>query len=210
MGTEKRGLFRVPGEQCQLFCSLIRAAADSRGRRHDASDGSGVKSRCVLSERGRRDLGDRSLSSRFTLSSASALPSRCPTAQHRAYSATAMPNSRPPSPSPPPRAVASPPAASSTSSNTLKRPATTTEAALPKPKPKRARVQVDPSESPQVTRLSSEFKVPLKDAEVFYVPAFVEVDTADGWYEQLLGIEGCESLGEGAPSAERREPEGFP
>lgn len=59
-------------------------------------------------------------------------------------------------------------------------------------KPKRARITVQPAETSQVTTLDT-FRVPLADADVFYVPSFTTPDVASAWYEELKDIKGCES-----------------
>ncbi|SCV67206.1 BQ2448_5852 [Microbotryum intermedium] len=55
---------------------------------------------------------------------------------------------------------------------------------------KRARTSVDPSESEQVTRLDSIYKLPFFQAHVYYVPNFVEPTLARKWYDELLLIPG--------------------
>ncbi|BGP20897.1 hypothetical protein JCM10213_003395 [Rhodosporidiobolus nylandii] len=53
---------------------------------------------------------------------------------------------------------------------------------------KRARKTVEPDETHQVSCLPDAARLPLADAEVFYVPAFVGEETAKEWYEQLLEL----------------------
>lgn len=62
---------------------------------------------------------------------------------------------------------------------------------------KRARLHVAPSESTQVSTLA-DFRLPLLDADCFFVPDLVSDAIAQNWYDGLVGIEGCESLYAGA------------
>ncbi|GAA5915449.1 hypothetical protein JCM6882_007895 [Rhodosporidiobolus microsporus] len=55
-------------------------------------------------------------------------------------------------------------------------------------KAKRARKAVGADEAPQVSSLPDETRLPLADAEVFYVPDFADAETAQGWYDELLKL----------------------
>ncbi|KAK4697857.1 hypothetical protein P7C70_g8152, partial [Phenoliferia sp. Uapishka_3] len=55
--------------------------------------------------------------------------------------------------------------------------------------PKRARVSLPTEESRQVNTLGA-YRIPLADADVFYVDGFAAPDVANGWFEELKEIEG--------------------
>lgn len=57
---------------------------------------------------------------------------------------------------------------------------------------KRARVSVRPDETDQVTGLDDRYKLPLADADAYYVPAVVDEATAQKWHDQLLTLDQCE------------------
>lgn len=60
------------------------------------------------------------------------------------------------------------------------------------PKAKRARVTVEPGESDQVTALPDSYRLPLADADAYYVPDLVDPATAQKWHDQLLELDECE------------------
>lgn len=93
-------------------------------------------------------------------------------------SSPSAPGKRPASSPPPVHAHSPPPPAS-------KKPATA-------PKRKAARSQL-PAAEQQPAVLPSHYRLPLQGAEVYYLPEFVTAETASGWYDALLGVEGCES-----------------
>ncbi|GAA6001998.1 alpha-ketoglutarate-dependent dioxygenase AlkB family protein [Rhodotorula paludigena] len=61
--------------------------------------------------------------------------------------------------------------------------------AEPAKKPKRARKTVSLDEAPQVTSLADGYKLPLADADAYYVPDLVDEHTAQSWHDELLGLE---------------------
>lgn len=54
---------------------------------------------------------------------------------------------------------------------------------------KRARVQVRVNETTQVANLS-DYRLPLADADVYYVEDFLDREVAQAWHDELLTIEG--------------------
>ncbi|GAA6016661.1 hypothetical protein JCM10207_000139 [Rhodosporidiobolus poonsookiae] len=56
------------------------------------------------------------------------------------------------------------------------------------PSAKRARKTVGADETQQVTTLDSSTRLPLADADIFYLPDFVDEQTAQGWYDELLAL----------------------
>lgn len=61
-----------------------------------------------------------------------------------------------------------------------------------KAKRKTARQTVEPHETEQVTCLPSSSRLPLADADVYYLPDFVsDEEEAKGWIEELLGLPSC-------------------
>lgn len=61
-----------------------------------------------------------------------------------------------------------------------------------KHKRRAARVTVEPDETTQVTGLKDRYKLPLADADAYYVPDFVDPLTAQHWHDELLKLEECE------------------
>ncbi|PRQ75550.1 2OG-Fe(II) oxygenase [Rhodotorula toruloides] len=57
---------------------------------------------------------------------------------------------------------------------------------------KRARLTVGEDETTQVTSLEDRYRLPLADADAFYVPDFVDGATAQEWHDELLKLEECE------------------
>ncbi|GAA6054836.1 hypothetical protein JCM3770_004098 [Rhodotorula araucariae] len=80
-----------------------------------------------------------------------------------------MPRALPPAPNPQKRTATSRPPRSS--------------------KPKRPRLSVGQTESPQVSSLGAEYRLPLADADCFYVPDLVGEHTAREWHDQLLNLD---------------------
>jgi hypothetical protein len=67
--------------------------------------------------------------------------------------------------------------------------ASTSSPPTKKPRRKPARQTVEPHESEQVSSLPSSSRLPLADADVFYLPSFVEDEReAKEWYDELLGL----------------------
>ncbi|GAA5861757.1 hypothetical protein JCM1840_005254 [Sporobolomyces johnsonii] len=91
-----------------------------------------------------------------------------------------MPRSSPsPSASPPPSADPAPPPAK------LKRSAGKAKA----PSKKRARLTIGEDETTQVTLLDEKHRLPLADADAFYVPEFIgDEHTAQKWHDELLKL----------------------
>ncbi|GAA6030639.1 hypothetical protein JCM8097_006251 [Rhodosporidiobolus ruineniae] len=93
------------------------------------------------------------------------------------------------------RSTSSPPPFASSSSATtspsptpLNKRTNTAQDSSVKPN-KRARTTAVPlDEAQQVTSLPSSSRLPLANADVFYVPDFVNEDTARGWYEEMLAL----------------------
>ncbi|GAA5828487.1 hypothetical protein JCM11251_000816 [Rhodosporidiobolus azoricus] len=56
------------------------------------------------------------------------------------------------------------------------------------PPKKRARKSVGDDDTQQVTSLSASTRLPLADADVFYLPDFVDGKTAKTWYDELLDL----------------------
>jgi hypothetical protein len=60
------------------------------------------------------------------------------------------------------------------------------------PPRKRARLDVPDSEVQKVGDLQDFQLADMPDAEVFYVPDFINKETAEEWYTGLLGLDSCE------------------
>ena len=92
-------------------------------------------------------------------------------------------------PSPPHAAPAS---STARSPSPKKRTRATPSPPQKEPKQKRrARVTVEPDETTQVTG-QDRYKLPLADADAYYIPDFVDSLTAQRWHDELLKLEECE------------------
>lgn len=57
---------------------------------------------------------------------------------------------------------------------------------------KRARLTVGEDETTQVTSLDDRYRLPLADADAYYVPDFIDEATAQEWHDELLKLDQCE------------------